>query len=259
MGHDIKIREGGPNGYVIAETSITGNFSNHKPSIHQLHGHSGKVIAPFLKRELEKLAKAGIKPRIEGLDGWGQYSHQSYLLQFAKKRVHEQDGWNGAKKGDEFTASWSDYEDKVPEIVHAINCMHAYHMQRFLDLAEKYPDGYWYSDQVWAVTPLDGDEGIPMVESDDEDEEEDKKEEPPKEEPAKPGFVIPMEKVSLLQGLYGIRQGDGVVYCYQHPIDGNKTICTAEDAMEAAKVAVSNKDQRAIVWTMIALIIQGAL
>lgn len=217
MSHYIDLVD---DGEVVDSTYITGNFSNFNPRIHQLHGHPGKVIAPFLERRLARLRKKGIVPNNNlGVDGWGGYTNNSPLLQFAKQRI-----------------SWHDYEDGVKEVVYAIQCMHAYHMERFLQLARKYPEAYWYSDQVVIIQILDGDEGKPR------DEEL--------------GYVIPIDKAQLLQGLYGMKKGDGVVYCYRHPIMGIKTIQTSEDAMEAARIAVENNDERAVSWTMLALFIK---
>ncbi len=244
MGHDICIK--------LAEctartTYITGNFSRFNPRIHQLHGHPGKVIAPFLERKLARLRKRGIVPNSDlGVDGWGQYIKDSPLLQFAKKRAHVE------QKGEPFTNSWADYEDGVKEVMHAVQCMHAYHMDRFLQLAREYPEAYWYSDQVWSIEILDGDVGKPDEESDDESEDD-----PVPIIKTEPGFVVPMDKVHLLQGLYGIKSDDGVVYSYMHPLNGVKTIQTWEDAMDAARNAVTKGDERAISWTILALIIKG--
>ena len=223
MGHDIKIID---DGNVIDTTHISGNFSRF---IHKLHGHSGKVIAGYLRRKLDSLRKRGIEPNYNlGVDGSGQYTNDSPLLQFAKKRE------NG------FMA-WKDYEDGIKKVVYAIQCMHAYHMERFLQLALKYPYAYWYSDQVWEIQILDGDMGKPQNESDDESDD---------------GYVIPMDKAQLLEGLYGLKKGDGVVYQYNHPIMGIKTIQTWKDAMEAARIAVENDDELAVSWTMMALFIK---
>lgn len=247
MGHDIDIVDP-DTGEVIWSTRITGNFSSFNPNIRQIHGHPGRVIHNFLKRKLARLAKRGIVPNSDlGVDGWGQYTPGSPLLQFAKKRVYEDD----SRKGQVYYNAWADYRDGKRKVVHAISCMHAYHMQSFLEIAKKYPNYYWYSDQVCDIQRLDGDDGqprfVPNMDSDSEPE--------PKINP----FVIPMEKAKLLQGLYGMQQGGGLVYCYIHPVDGNKTIQTWEDAMEACRFAVQNGDECASAWAMMALIMKGEI
>ena len=248
MGHDIDIKLGG---YIVCSTYITGNFSNFNPRIHQLHGHPGKVIASFLERKLARLQNRGIVPDNNlGVDGWGGYIKDSPLLQFAKERVRKNDGIFGEKKGETFVNSWADYEDGVKEVVYAIQCMHFYHMDRFLQLARKYPEAYWYSDQVSNVQILDGDIGKPDDKSDDSEDD------PAPIIKETLGYVVPIDTVYLLQGLYGLKSGDGVIYSYMHPLDGVKTIQTPDDAMEAARIAVTNNDERAISWTILALIIK---
>jgi hypothetical protein len=141
MGHDIVIREFGKNGRKLERTGISFNFSSLSPSIHNLHGHPGRIIGPYLRRVLETLKTQGIEPNTElGVDGYGNYSRNSRLL-------------NGNTEKRE---AWDDFRSNLPEVVHAINCMHAFHLSRFLTLAIKYPNGYWYSDQIWDTIELDG-------------------------------------------------------------------------------------------------------
>jgi hypothetical protein len=124
--------------------------------------------------------------------------------------------------------------------------MHASHIQRFLVVAEEYPDGYWYSDQVSKCTPLYDHAGI----------EEDANDEPEQaDEPERPPYAIPVEHTPQLQGLYGLRTGDWVVYTYMHKVNGCVTIKTRADAMGAANQAADADDPRAISWTMLALLL----
>jgi len=237
MGHDIEIGD-------YDSTYISFNWSAFTPSIHQLHGHSGRVIARYLRKELDRLAQEGIVPNAEmGLDGWGNYLLDSPLLKHATMTE---------------PSAWKDYQAGVPDVVLAMKCMHAFHMERFLTLALKYPSEYWFSDQVHEVTPLDGDEGVPQPDSDDDDDDDGTVLSSPPPSDTK-GFIVPQAKTDMLPGLYGVSRGSGVVFSYIHPINGLCIVGTADDAMEAARVAIDANDLRAMSWTQLALIIKGLL
>jgi len=227
MGHDIDIRDG-PKGRVIDQLYISGNWSSFPHwSIHDAHGHPGSLIARSLQEALDKYAAEGVKPNFDmGLDGWGQYLAGSTLAEGA------------------IGSSYDDRETR-PEVEHAMRCMHAGHIDRFLEVAKKNPQGYWYSDQVWKFTPLYGHVGVDPDDSDD----------PENEEHETPLYAIPHAKAVNLQGLYGIKTGNGVVYSYKHSVKGFVNIKTRDDAMDAAREASNNDDERAISWTMLALML----
>jgi hypothetical protein len=241
MGHDIEIRRGGPKGHVIEKLYISGNWSRFDHwRIHYAHGHPGKLIAQSLQEALDKYGDEDVFPNMYmGLDGWGQYKRGSDLEEGA------------------INSSWED-RDSRPEVDHALKCMHAGHILRFLKVAKDYPNGYWYSDQVWSVTPLYGQDGKEDI-SDDEDSSDEEvvqnyqgREDVNEETPS---YAIPFDSASSLNGLYGIKTGNGVVYSFIHPIKGHMTVKTRDDAMDSARQAADNDDSRAVSWTMLALLL----
>ena len=93
---------------------------------YMFHGHYGELIAKKLLEILKEFEDVEENDNI--LDGWGQF-HEFISKQFQCR----QDIW---------------YREKFKKI-----------LKQFLEIAEKYPDYYWYSDQVWNISELDGESG----------------------------------------------------------------------------------------------------
>lgn len=161
MGHDIVLKVRGD---VVARFYISGNWSNHNPSIHDLHGHQGYVIIPFLKEKLKEMVEKSIFPRTNlNVDVYGCYKDDLEAFY---------DGANERIRGREeapmkYFDAWQDYREGVKKTVFAIDCMHAFIMSEALLLALRYPHAYWYSDQVFAIRELNGDKGMKDVEEND--------------------------------------------------------------------------------------------
>jgi len=238
MGHDIEIRSGGPKGYVLETLYISGNWSSFEHwKIHYAHGHPGSLIAKSLQEALDHYRDEGVIPNMYmGLDGWGQYKRGTELEKGAMK------------------SSWEDRSSR-PEVDHALKSMHAGHIQRFLKVAKDYPDGYWYSDQCWSVVPLYGEDGKEDV----SDEEVVSDDEVVQNNEETPPYAIPLDKVSSVTGLYGIKTGNGVIYSFIHPIKGHMDVKTRDDAMDAARQAAMNDDERAVSWTCLAMLLPKEL
>lgn len=145
MGHDIEIIV---EGQVVDELYITGNFScldERYEGIYDFHGHTGKNVARIIKNMLIRAAKDGFKP------GVPDKSNLNW-------------GW-GNKDG-----------KKLPE--KEFIGVFLYIMKGFLEKAEKYPTGRWYSDQVSEIRPFkdedgeydsDGEEKEPKGDSDEDE------------------------------------------------------------------------------------------
>lgn len=239
MGHDIYIMTAPPGPEIVegedvgplrggqyAHTYISFNWSNHSPSIHDLHGHKGSEIVPFLEHHLQELRKKAIYPSInKGVDGWGNYIQGSSLIEkAAKRRIDRKLPTN--QNGDYQYSSWEDYKDGFQDVVHAIDCMHAYHLDRFLQLARQYPEGYWVSDQCYAIIPLPDFESVELTYSQ----------------------VVQLAKWKLPYEKVGNRFKFWDTNHY-----GRISITTPEYAMASAKDAALSGDPRAMGWTQLAL------
>jgi hypothetical protein len=194
MGHDIDILEGGPKGYTLTETNISFNWSKFSEYFHirDIQGHPGRLVAKHLHEVLYKLAKDGYEPNANmRVDGWGQAIDKSAVN------------------------AWDD-----PDYKKDLMCMFAYHIKSFLTLAERHPNGYWYSDQVSGGSPLYDVE--PKLGSDDSDNESD-------DSPSDTADNLP-------------------VTAFRHPIRGIMMIRTYSDAMEVYRVMTEKNDPRAKWW-----------
>ncbi len=127
MGHDIEIRDRGPNGHVLQCTYISFNWSMYKKYFYigNIHGHSGRLAAQYIQKALEELAKNGFIPNVNmRVNNWGHTKDKN---------------------------AWKDLNYERDRL-----CMFADHLRRFLAFAEEYPDGYWYSDQIWKGVTMYG-------------------------------------------------------------------------------------------------------
>ena len=119
MGHDIDLIE---DGYKVRHTYITFNFSKYSdkyPGIHALHGHSNDTVIKILKKTLKLLLDDDIVPQV--------HMPSSRALTFGVPDDPQKD----------------------------LEC-YAACLQEFLQLALIYKGRkvYWYSDQVWEITPF---------------------------------------------------------------------------------------------------------
>jgi hypothetical protein len=121
MGHDVEIIV---EGQVVDELYITGNFwtvRDRYGGIYDFHGHTGKTVARIIKNILSRAAN---------LDGY-------------EPGVPDQSNPNWG---------WGSNEGKPMPEKEFIEVF-LYIMKGFLEKAEKYPTGRWYSDQVFKITP----------------------------------------------------------------------------------------------------------
>ena len=125
MGHDITIVD--EKGKIIAETSISGNFSDLSKdkivTIDQFHGHNGRIISEMILHTFTTLTRLGY-----------------ITATLDKKNINWE--WGLKKDGNKMT------KDDFIEV-------YMYHLHRFLKLAVKYPNNVWQSDQVWNIISVD--------------------------------------------------------------------------------------------------------
>ncbi len=143
MGHDVDIVDAA--GSKVTSTSITGNFScysNEYGGIHAMHGHRGITVEKICEKAIEKLKSEGIVMPSPGSYpdwGWGVLPtpQGAPLMDFLTGKPDTI--WGQAKKA------------RMPEKQH--KGVYMYHLRRFLQLGQKYPEFRFVSDQVFVVTP----------------------------------------------------------------------------------------------------------
>lgn len=117
---------------------------------------------------------------------------------------------------------------------------------RFYKLAWEYPHGYWYTDQDDIST------GESIDESEDSDSLEINIGDVLKEYP---DYAITEDQLSSLAGLFGLKEGDRYVICYNFPDTGHRAVKTKKDALEIIEYAINDDDPRAISWTRLAFML----
>lgn len=139
MGHDITV---GPYGVI---TYITGNFSRldgKYGGIYDFHGHRGQTVARIANSILKKLAGDGIVPGEPNGDNNWYWGARSLPPEEHKKSSHG------------FTITTAPMDEKE------FLSVFAYHMERFKELGEQYPNDRFHSDQVWEVRPFEDGEYV---------------------------------------------------------------------------------------------------
>ncbi len=139
------------------------------------------------------------------------------------------DGWGNAK--DENVYAWAWQHDKLPEYAKDKTpgdetyrtdqlCMLAFHLQRFLDTANKYPDCYWFSDEY----------GEDEIEKFFQDLAKEKRESESESE-----------------------NGAEFRILYRHPTRGLVIINSYEGCMEAYQIEYKKHGEMANIWQQLAL------
>lgn len=130
MGHDIDICFNGPNGDILASTYLSFNWTRFKTYFHisQINGHSSELVVRRLQEALDQLEKDGFVPNAQmRVDAWGSFIGDHKKNPLSDDRIN--------------TFFDPDYDKDL-------KCMFAHHLKTFLTIAEEYPEGYWYSDQI---------------------------------------------------------------------------------------------------------------
>lgn len=177
MGHDIAI---GPHSLFLSF-----NWSVHSDifSIHRIHGHdnSDGRVSKYIRAGLTCLAEKGVYPPTDVntlcVDWWGHYKPGTAVdKHMTVKWGNGQTGTVLDRRGNKLliepkTKTWVEvargYSSKivlnVKDVVlvtdmssfHVL-CVFADILQFFLEIAEKYPNNVWFSDQVFSTSPLYG-------------------------------------------------------------------------------------------------------
>ena len=125
MGHDIDIIN--DEGEIDTSLYISFNWIKMGITIHDFHGHRGEVIAKLILDFLIQLTNEGISAFTD-----------ETIKEFEKTN---RNFWWGA---DEHGKEYPEFTKKS---------IYYNYMQDWLLTAIKYPNSYWYSDQVWKIKP----------------------------------------------------------------------------------------------------------
>lgn len=220
MGHDIIIRDG-KHGCILEKTGISYNWSSYCKYWHidDARGKCGEDVATQLSKALELLKNEGINHNDNArVDGWGNPTPDT----------------NG-------NISCDSEEYQKDRLI-----MFAKILIRFCKLAWEYPHGYWYTDQ----------DDVSTGESSDEFEDSDSLEtnigDVLKEYP---DYAITEDQLSSLAGLFGLKEGDRYVICYNFPDTGHRAVKTKKDVLEIIEYAINDDDPRAVSWTRLAFML----
>lgn len=279
MGHDIEIREGGEDGEILTKTYISFNWSGFNDfHISHICGHPGRIIAKYLREILDRMKEDEVLSESDiRVNGYGCLKHEYY--EYVTEKYPEEVAKYNAKFNSKYDnpSNIGGISYHIPEFQRDISSKFNQILSYFLQIAEEYPNGYWFSDQTCGSKRLYGHAPVDSfflsdIESDNDaysdsdsddysNEESDDRQASDRQRPSKERLTLNKVAPIMPHGIYGVRRGDEIEFSMIHPTKGMMMINNYANAMEMHRLEIERKDkfenweERAKFWYEIAFML----